>query len=426
MEILYKFKAYWKKIGPGVVTGAADDDPSGIATYSQAGAAHGFMFTWMALFTFPFMAIIQEMCARLGIVTGRGLASAIRTYMPRYVLYTTTILLVVANTFNIGADMSAVGEAVQLLLPNVSLVTIVLFFTIFSLTLQIFVPYYKYAHYIKYLSFSLLFYVATAFIVDMDWWDVLHHVVVPHIEWDRESIILICALLGTTISPYLFFWQTSQEVEERRSAKELHNDFDTVDISIRNDIAISDMRFDVWSGMLFSNLVMFFIIAVCGSVLHTSGITSIETAGDAAKALLPIAGNKAYLLFTLGIVGTGLLAVPILAGSSAYALAETFDIKQGLGYSYKEAKTFYLIIISSMMLGILMIFSNIPAMKALFYSAILNGAIAPILLFVIVYIASQEKIMGAWKNSPLQKHLGWFITAIMAVASIFTLILLVV
>jgi NRAMP (natural resistance-associated macrophage protein)-like metal ion transporter len=424
MELLHKFKAYWKKIGPGVVTGAADDDPSGIATYSQAGAGHGFTFLWMSLFTFPFMAIIQEMCARLGIVTGKGLASAIRTYMPKYVLYVTTILLVVANTFNIGADMSAVGEAVQLLFPQVSLVSVVLFFTLFSLTLQVFVPYYKYAHYIKYLSFSLVFYIAAAFIVDLDWNEVLHHMFVPHITWSKDAIILICALLGTTISPYLFFWQTSQEVEEKRSAKKLHNDFDAVDTNIRNDIAMSDMRFDVWSGMFFSNLVMFFIITVCGSVLYPEGITSIETAGDAAKALLPIAGDKAYLLFTLGIVGTGLLAVPILAGSSAYALAEALNVRQGLGYTYKEAKAFYLIIIVSMALGLLMLFSGLPPMKALFYSAVLNGVIAPVLLFIIVYISSQEKIMGEWKNTKLQSFLGWIITGVMGVASILTLFFL--
>jgi Mn2+/Fe2+ NRAMP family transporter len=247
---------------------------------------------------------------------------------------------------------------------------------------------------------------------------------VPHITWSKDAIILICALLGTTISPYLFFWQTSQEVEEKRSAKKLHNDFDAVDTNIRNDIAMSDMRFDVWSGMFFSNLVMFFIITVCGSVLYPEGITSIETAGDAAKALLPIAGDKAYLLFTLGIVGTGLLAVPILAGLSAYALAEALNVRQGLGYTYKEAKAFYLIIIVSMALGLLMLFSGLPPMKALFYSAVLNGVIAPVLLFIIVYISSQEKIMGEWKNTKLQSFLGWIITGVMGVASILTLFFL--
>lgn len=411
-------KHYWKKIGPGVVTGAADDDPSGIATYSQAGASHGLSLLWTAFFTFPFMAIIQEMCARIGIVTGRGLASTIRLYCPPAILYITTSLLVIANTFNIGADISAIGEAVQLLFPNVSVLVIVLGFTIFSLLLQILIPYYKYARYIKYLSFTLLLYIAVAFTLDLDWNHILYATFVPHLHPTKESVLLICAILGTTISPYLFFWQTSQEVEEKKvSANEEVNTIGDEVTENRNTQAIKDMRFDVWSGMLFSNIVMFFIIAVCGSVLFENGITTIETASDAAKALLPIAGDKAYLLFTLGIVGTGLLAVPVLAGSSAYALAETFRFKEGLSYTYKEAKFFYLVIIISMALGILMTFSGIPPMKALLYSAITNGVIAPLLLFVIIYLASSKKVMGKWKNTKTQTILGILIAVLMTVAS---------
>jgi NRAMP (natural resistance-associated macrophage protein)-like metal ion transporter len=420
-----KFKEYWKKIGPGIVTGAADDDPSGIATYSQAGAQYGFAFLWTALFTFPFMGVVQEMCARIGIVTGRGLAGAIRLYCPPYILYGATFFLVLANTFNIGADISAVGEAIQLLFPTLPIITIVIVFTVLSLLLQIFIPYQEYARYLKYLSFVLIAYIIAGLCIDLVWKDIVYATFIPHISFDKESVLLICAILGTSISPYLFFWQTSQEVEEKIAH---HNGKEVTKKEITladNKQAIRDMRFDVWTGMLFSNITMFFIIAVCGAVLFPNGVFDIETASQAAEALLPFAGEKAYLLFTLGIVGTGLLAVPILAGSSAYAIAETFRFKEGLYHKYREAKAFYGVIIVSMIVGLLITFVGIHPMKALLYSAILNGIIAPLLLMVIVYLASRESIMGVWKNTRTQSFLGWLITGIMTVASVATIWFLV-
>lgn len=416
-----KFKEYWKKVGPGLVTGAADDDPSGIATYSQAGAQYGFTFLWTALFTFPFMAVVQEMCARIGIVTGKGLASAIRTYCPPYVLYTTTVCLLFANTFNIGADVSAVGEAVRLLFPNIPAIIVVVFFTLFSLLLQVFIPYQKYSKYLKYLSFVLIAYILAGLSIDLAWKEAISSTLIPHFVFGKDSVLLICAILGTSISPYLFFWQTSQEVEEKIAQRKGEH-FVGAEIS-SNDTkhAVSDMRFDVWTGMFFSNLTMFFIIAVCGAVLFPNGIHTIETAAQAAEALLPFAGKFTYLLFALGIIGTGLLAVPVLAGSSAYAIAETFRFKEGLYRKYSEAKAFYGVIAVSMMVGLLITFIGIPPMKALFYSAILNGVIAPLLLIVIVYIASKEIIMKEWKNTKVQLLLGWLITGIMSLASIATI-----
>ena len=415
------FKEYWNKIGPGLVVGAADDDPSGVATYSQAGAQYGFSMLWTALFTFPFMAVVQEMCARIGIVTGKGLASTIRTYCPPPVLYIATICLLIANTFNIGADISAIGEAIQLVVPGLNVIVIVVLFTVLSLMLQIFVPYQKYASYLKYLSFVLIAYIIAGLCIDLNWKDALYSTVVPHFDFSKDSILLFCAICGTSITPYCFFWQTSQEVEEKIAHRK-GDHYVGQEISDHDTKhAIKDMRFDVWTGMFFSNLTMFFIIAVCGAVLFPHGINNIETAAQAAQALLPFAGKATYFLFTLGIVGVGLLAVPVLAGSSAYAIAETFRFKEGLYNTYHEAKAFYGVIIVSMLVGLGITFIGVPPMKALLYSAILNGCIAPLLLMVIVYLASKKSIMGNWKNTRLQSFFGWMITIIMTAGSLATI-----
>ena len=415
-----KFKEYWEKIGPGLVVGAADDDPSGVATYSQTGAQYGFSMLWTAVFTFPFMAIVQEMCARIGIVTGKGLAATIRRYCPPYILYIATICLLIANTFNIGADISAIGEATQLLLPHVSILTIVILFTILSLSLQILIPYQKYAKYLKYLSFVLIAYIIAGFSINLAWKEAMYFTFVPHFDFSKDSILLLCAIFGTSITPYCFFWQTSQEVEEKRVRTKDVTLLNVKSSEAENKQAISDMRFDVWTGMFFSNLTMFFIIAVCGAVLFPHGINNIETAAQAAQALLPFAGKATYFLFTLGIVGTGLLAVPILAGSSAYAIAETFRFREGLYNKYHEARAFYGVIIVSMLVGLGITFAGIPPMKALLYSAMLNGMIAPLLLIVIVYLASKKSIMGSHANTRLQSFLGWLITCIMAFAGLAT------
>ena len=420
-----KFKEYWAKIGPGLVTGAADDDPSGVATYSQTGAQFGFTLLWTALFTFPFMAVIQKMCARIGIVTGRGLAAAIRTYCPPYILYIATICLLIANTFNIGADISAIGEATQLLLPNLPTLFIVVAFTILSLVLQVFIPYQKYAKYLKYLSFVLIAYIVAGLSIDLPWKEIFYASTIPHFSFNKESVLLVCAILGTSISPYLFFWQTSQEVEEKNAQKK-GDHFVGSEIN-KSDMShtVRDMRFDVWTGMFFSNLTMFFIIAVCGAVLFPNGINNIQTAGQAAQALLPFAGKATYFLFTMGILGTGLLAVPILAGSSAYAIAEAFRFKEGLYNKYHEARAFYGVIIVSMLVGLGITFIGVPPMKALLYSAMLNGMIAPFLLMIIVYLASRNSIMGQWKNNKMQSFLGWLITGVMTAASLATIWFLV-
>ena len=420
-----KFKEYWEKIGPGLVVGAADDDPSGVATYSQTGAQYGFSLLWTSLFTFPFMAVVQEMCARIGIVTNRGLAGTIRMYTPPYILYIATICLLIANTFNIGADISAIGEATQLLLPQISVIFIVIAFTILSLALQILIPYQEYARYLKYLSFVLIAYIVAGLSIDLAWKDALYNTFVPHFDFSKDSILLLCAIFGTSITPYCFFWQTSQEVEEKIAHHKGERFIGREVNENENKHAIKDMRFDVWTGMFFSNLTMFFIIAVCGAVLFPHGITDIQTAAQAAQALLPFAGKATYLLFALGIIGTGLLAVPILAGSSAYAIAETFRFKEGLYHKYREAKAFYCVIIVSMFIGLGITFVGVPPMKALLYSAILNGVIAPFLLILIVYLASKKSIMGNWKNTKLQSFLGWLITGIMSLASIATIFYLV-
>jgi NRAMP (natural resistance-associated macrophage protein)-like metal ion transporter len=333
---LQKAGDYWKTLGPGLTTGAADDDPSGIATYSQTGARYGFQLLWLALFTFPLMAVVQEMCARMGQVTGRGLAGNIRMYYSKWILYTCTVLLFIANVFNLGADLGAMAKATQLLLP-INFAVLVFVFAIVSLVLQIFTSYKVYAKYLKYLALILLSYVLTSVFVNFNSWELIRNTFIPHITFSKDQLILICAILGTTISPYLFFWQTSQEVEEEilrgKTTLEMRQEDTTRE-------EISRMRVDVWSGMLISNIVMFFIIAVCAATLGRAGLTSVTTAADAAEALRPLAGNGAYLLFALGIIGTGMLAVPVLAGSISYAISESFNWTHGLYHRLRDAYAF--------------------------------------------------------------------------------------
>lgn len=410
-------KDYWRSLGPGLTTGAADDDPSGIATYSQTGAQYGFQLLWIASFTFPLMAIVQEMCGRIGLVTGRGLAGNIRQFYPKWVLYICTALLFFANTLNIGADLGAMAKATELLFPQMNFALLVLAFTVFSLGLQIFASYEKYAKYLKWLALVLLSYVFSAIMVGLDWNTLLIHAFIPSMQFSKEQIFLFCAILGTTISPYLFFWQTSQEIEE-----EILQGKTT--IKMRQGTtpeAVKTMRVDVWSGMFLSNLVMFFIIAACAAALHTNGITNIKTAADAAAALRPIAGDNAYLLFALGIIGTGLLAVPILAGSASYALSESFKWRHGLNKKLKEANAFYGVIIISMVIGLLINFLGIDPIKALLYAAVVNGLIAPIILVLILHMSSSRKVMGEWKNHIIVTVLGWFITIIMILAGLATI-----
>jgi NRAMP (natural resistance-associated macrophage protein)-like metal ion transporter len=407
-------RAYWNVLGPGLTTGASDDDPSGIATYSQAGAQFGFQLLWLSVLTFPLMSIVQEMCARIGLTTGRGLAGNIRRHFSKKTLYFSTLLLFSANAFNIGADLGAMAKGVQLLKPELNYSFLVISFAVVMLLLQIFMPYAKYAKYLKWLALVLLAYVASALLANLDWSDVLSKAVTPTLQWNKEQMLLVCAILGTTISPYLFFWQTSQEVEN-----EILDGKNT--IASRQGAAnneIKAMRIDVWSGMLLSNIVMFFIIAACGAVLFPQGITQIESAADAAEALRPFAGDFTYYLFAIGIIGTGLLAIPVLAGSSSYALSEALGWKEGLYRNLRQAHAFYGTLIISVLLGLSLNFIGLDPIKALIYSAIANGIVAPIILATIVIISSNKKIMGDRVNKRRTTLAGWAVTLLMTLAGI--------
>ncbi len=407
-----KTREYWNILGPGLTTGASDDDPSGIATYSQAGAQFGFGLLWMAAFTFPLMSAVQEMCARIGIVTGRGLAWNIRSHFSKRVLYVCTLLLFAANAFNIGADLGAMAKAFQLLRPQADFSAVVIVFALLCLVLQIYLPYAKYARILKWLALVLLAYVASAILAHLDWGNILSKAAVPSLHWSKDEIILITAILGTTISPYLFFWQTSQEVEARdaeaNKSSQAHQPVKKKEIK--------SMRIDVWSGMLLSNVVMFFIIAACGAILFPQGITQIHTASEAAEALRPFAGNATYWLFAIGIIGTGLLAIPVLAGSSSYAVSESLRWKEGLNKKFKQAHAFYGILILSVLIGLSINFLGIDPIKALIYSAVANGLVAPVVLALIVIISSNGKIMGKWVNKRSTTYVGWAVTGLMAIA----------
>ncbi len=415
---IVKAKEYWHTLGPGLTTGAADDDPSGISTYSQAGAAYGFNLLWLAGFTFPLMAIVQEMCARIGLVTGRGLAANIRNFYPKWVLYICTLLLFIANTLNIGADLGAMAKASQLLYPKMNFAALVLGFAVLSLGLQIFASYEKYAKYLKWMALVLLSYIFSAVSINLNWGELFKHAIIPSLSFNKDEVFLITGILGTTISPYLFFWQTSQEVEEQilegKTTIKLRQE-QTTNEEVKN------MRLDVWSGMFLSNLVMFFIIAATAATLFAKGVTNITTAADAAEALRPIAGDGAYLLFTIGIIGTGMLAVPVLAGSASYALSESFGWKYGLYRKLREANAFYGVIIFSTLIGLFINFIGLDPIKTLIYSAVANGLVAPVILVLIVMLSSNKKVMGERVNHPAIAGLGWFITIAMIIAGAATI-----
>ncbi|MBI5621525.1 divalent metal cation transporter [Candidatus Falkowbacteria bacterium] len=404
-------KKILKRLGPGFVTGASDDDPSGIGTYASAGARFGFSSLWTPFFTFPLMAAVQEICARIGMVSGRGLAGVIRQHFSKTLLYTCVSLLVIANTLNIGVDIGAMASALQLLAP--------LPFTLFAITvtiviiiLEVAVPYRKYVTVLKFLALFLLAYWATGLFIEQDWWTVAKSVVWPQIHWSADFLFILVAIFGTTITPYLFFWQASEEVEEeellgRRFIKSRQG---------ASAHEIHEMRWDVFSGMLFSNITMFFIILTAAISLHASGVTNIETAQQAAQALRPLAGDHAYWLFAVGIVGTAMLAIPVLAGSASYGLSEALKFRGSLSLNFKQAHGFYGIIIISTLIGLLINFVGINPIKALVYMAVLNGIIAVPLLFVIMIMSNSQKIMGEFKNGALANTLGWLTTAVMTVS----------
>jgi NRAMP (natural resistance-associated macrophage protein)-like metal ion transporter len=414
-----KLKRLFKILGPGFVTGAADDDPSGIGTYSQTGAQFGYSQLWLALFSFPFMVIVQEMCGRIGLVSGKGLSRLIKKHYPAPLLYTLIAMLLLANIINIGADLGAMAESASLLwgFPHWMWLIVI---TVTSLLLQVFVPYKRYSNVLKYLTLSLLAYIVTAFILKLNWKEVGLATILPHISFDKDYLMNIVAILGTTISPYLFFWQASEEVEclvEENKIKDM-----SVGTPDTDSLDIPEMRIDTLVGMFFSQVVMYFIIVTAAATLNAHHITHVDSATKAAQALKPIAGEFASWLFAAGIIGTGLLAVPVLAGSGAYAIAEARGWHLGLYKKLIEAKAFYAVIVISVLLGLCVNFIGIRPFDLLYYTAILNGLCAPPLMVLILLLANNSDIMGKNKNKTASNWIGWFITGLMSVAAIALLL----
>lgn len=402
------------RVGPGLITGVADDDPGGIATYSQAGAQFGFNMLWTMPLAFPLMAAIQAMCAQIGRVTGKGLAANIKAAFPRSILQGVVLLLLVANTLNIAADVAAMGEVAELVTSFDRHLMTVLFVAI-TLILQIFVPYHRYVSFLKWLTLSLLAYAAVLFTVHVPWDEVALRTFLPNFVPNADAATMIVGVFGTTISPYLFFWQASEEVEDMQAqsgARPLASDAPSASRELRR------IQWDTWSGMLYSNLTAYFIILATAVTLNVAGITDIETAAQAANALRPLAGDFAFLLFALGILGVGLIGVPVLAGSGAYALCEAMDWKWGLERKATDARGFYGIIALSVLVGLIIQYSPISPMKALFWSAVINGIVAVPLMVVIVILVSKKSVMGVYTAHPAIVVLGWIATAIMAAAAV--------
>ncbi len=402
------------ELGPGLVTGAADDDPSGISTYSVAGASYGYATLWTALLTFPLMAAVQLMCARLGMVTGCGLASVIRTRYPRWILWFASALVIVANVFNIGADLAGMADAMQMV-TGIRAYFLTPAFAFLIIVLVFWTSYRQMARIFKWLTVVLFAYVFTAFLVHPDWIAVAKATVIPHFEWSKDYISVIVGLLGTTISPYLFFWQAGQEVEEDR-------DRGKMTVAQRRGSTNRELRVakkDVITGMLLSNMIMYFLILTTAATLNAHGAKNIETAKQAAEALKPLAGAGAYWLFTIGIIGTGMLAVPVLAGSSAYVIAEGARWNPAsLNAKPRLAGKFYSVIAIAILIGLAFDFAGFNAVKMLFWSAILNGMLAPPLVIMVVLLTSDGKVMGNRVNSLRMKILGWICAGIMSVSAI--------
>jgi NRAMP (natural resistance-associated macrophage protein)-like metal ion transporter len=409
-----------KSLGPGLVTGASDDDPSGIATYSQVGAKFGLGMLWMALYLLPMMITVQEICARIGLVTGKGLATVIRNRYSKKIVYPISGLLIVANTINIGADIGAMAVSIQLVFPQLPDLAATITFTVIILVAEIFIPYTKYARVLKYLTLSLFAYVITAVIVGGNFSQIILNTIIPHFEFSPDFIMLFVAVFGTTISPYLFFWQTSEEAEEDVAKDKIKEIGEGNPEISKKEIRI--MKVDVTIGMVFSQFIMWVIIITTAGSLHVNGIIDIQTAEQAAQALEPLvktfpySGEISKIVFALGIVGTGLLAVPILAGSSAYALSDTFGWREGLGKKLSQAKPFYIIILSSTMIGLWISISDTNPIQALIYAAVINGIIAVPMLFIIIKIGNDKKILKARTNGLLSNVVGWITFGIMAIS----------
>jgi NRAMP (natural resistance-associated macrophage protein)-like metal ion transporter len=409
-------RGFFADLGPGLITGAADDDPSGISTYSVAGATFGYAPLWTALISFPLMVSVQLMCARLGMVTGRGLASVVRRRYSRLVLWSACLVLVVANVINIGADLGGMAD-VSHMVTGVSAFFWTPFYAVTIIALLFWLSYRRIARIFKWLTLVLFAYVATAFLAHADWGAVLRSTFIPHVEWSSSFLSVLVGILGTTISPYLFFWQAAQEVEEERAmGRNLAQRKGATDEEIRRQ------RTDVITGMFFSNIIMYFIILTTAATLHAHGKTHIDTARQAAEALLPLAGRGAYWLFALGIIGTGMLGVPVLAGSCAYAVSEGAAWKGSLEQKPRQASKFYGIMAIAMLIGLALNYARLDAVKMLFYSAVVNGLLAPPLILLVILLTSDPKVMGARVNPPALRFFGWITFVVMVAAAVGMLV----
>jgi NRAMP (natural resistance-associated macrophage protein)-like metal ion transporter len=417
-EFSAKFKGFWRILGPGLVTGAADDDPSGIATYSQTGAQFGYGQLWTALYMLPLMTAVQEACARIGLVTGKGITTIVKERYSKTVLYSVVGLVVVANTINIGADLGAMASAAQLLVPA-PFTLLTLLFTAIILLLEIFTNYKVYSKILKWLAITLLAYPITLFIVHQPWHTIFKASIIPHFEFTFQFFFIITGVLGTTISPYMFFWEASQEVEEDQEKHLLTKGKPAI-----SWMSVHRMRMDNTFGMLFSEFATWSIIVVGATVLHNSGVHDVKTAADAAKAIEPLvhsfphAGFLSKLIFSIGIIGLGLLAIPVLSGSAAYSVANAFDWQASLNLKLKKAPGFYAVIIAATIVGLILNFIGIDPVKALVYAAVLNGVAAVPLLFLVLKISADEKIMGEFKSKWLSKSILWITFIAMGAAAI--------
>ena len=408
-----KAKKLLQVLGPGLITGASDDDPSGIATYSQAGARFGFDMAWIMLFSWPLMCAIQEISARIGRVTGRGIAGNLKQHYPRSVLAALVTLLLVANTINLGADLGAMAAALKLVIGGPELLYVG-GFALLCVGLEVFVTYARYVRVLKWLTLALLAYVGVALVVDIPWTVVGSRLVAPHIQWTAPYITTVVAILGTTISPYLFFWQAEEEVEEVKE-KDGAKPLERAPRQAKREF--SRIRLDTYLGMGLSNVVALFIILTTAATLHAHGVTDIQTSAQAAEALRPVAGPAVFVIFALGIVGTGLLAVPVLAGSAAYAVGESFGWHVGLTRKPHRAKAFYGVIVLATIVGALLNFSSIDPIKALFWSAVINGVVAVPVMAMMMLLGSREEVMGRFTLPKPLKVVGWAATTVMAAAA---------
>ncbi|HSX41381.1 MAG TPA: divalent metal cation transporter [Candidatus Saccharimonadales bacterium] len=415
------FNRFLRILGPGIITGAADDDPSGIATYSQAGAQFGYGLAWTMLFTFPLMTAVQEACARIGAVTGKGLAAVLRDNYSRKVLYPVVALVVAANTFNIGSDIGALGAGVQLFAPQIPFAVIAIAFTVLMIGLEVMLSYKTYTKLLKWLALALLSYTVTALIVNLPWGTVVRATFVPHIQLNADYLFIIVGVLGTTISPYLFFWETSAVVEEEISEHRLAQKGGIPRLSRR---FLKNMRLDNAIGMAFSNITAWFIILTAAAVLNSHGITQINSAADAAKALEPLvqgfpnAGLVAKVIFAIGMIGVGLLSVPVLAGSSSYALSEVFGWREGLYRKASKARGFYAVIAIGTLLGLFMNFVGFDPIKALVLTAVFNGIAAVPLIFLILKVGGNREIMGDYRHGGVSRALLWITFLVMGAAAL--------